>query len=58
MAGVLGLLVLVVGLAWAERDMGSMNGVALVGLGVLGLVLGAVVAGVHEGATRRRSLPR
>ena len=58
MAGVLGLLVLVVGLVWAERDMGSMNGVGLVGIGVLGLVLGAVLVGVHEGATRRRHLPR
>jgi hypothetical protein len=57
-AGVLGLLALVGGIVWAELDMTTTNGVGLAGLGALGLLLGAVVAGVHEAAGRRRGLPR
>jgi hypothetical protein len=57
-AGVLGLLVLVVGIIWAELDLTTTNGVSLVVLGALGLLLGAVLAGVHESAARRRGLRR
>ncbi|SFL34365.1 hypothetical protein [Geodermatophilus ruber] len=49
-AGAVGLLALVVGLVWAELDMTSMSGVGLVGLGAVGLLLGAAVAGVRQGA--------
>ena len=52
--GVLGLLALVAGVAWAELDGGSMAGVRVVGSGALLLVVaGGLVAGV-EGLTRRR----
>jgi hypothetical protein len=52
--GVLGLLAIVAGVAWAELDEGSMAGVRVVGSGALLLVVaGGLVAGV-EGLTRRR----
>ena len=57
--GVLGLLAIVAGVAWAELDQGSMAGVRVVGSGALLLVVaGGLAAGV-EGLTRRRHpLPR
>ncbi|NEK57093.1 hypothetical protein GCU56_04300 [Geodermatophilus sabuli] len=60
LAGVVGLLTLVVGIAWAEFDVTSMAGLDLVGFGVLALLLAAAVAGAHEGAAllarRRRAV--
>ncbi|MGY1620999.1 hypothetical protein ACI789_02235 [Geodermatophilus sp. SYSU D00965] len=47
--GVAGLLALVGGVVWAEIDMASMTGPALVGLGALLLVAAATLCGVKEG---------
>jgi hypothetical protein len=55
LVGVLGLLVLVVGMVWAELDMNTMNGVPLVGVGGLLLVAAALLAGSVEVTTRRRN---
>jgi hypothetical protein len=55
LVGVLGLLVLVVGMVWAELDMHTMNGVPLVGVGGVLLVAAALVAGSVEVTTRRRN---
>ncbi len=59
LVGVVGLLALVVGVAWAELDWYTMGGVPLVGVGIgLVLVAGALAA-VVEGLTRHRNaLPR
>ncbi|MGY1636610.1 hypothetical protein ACI78V_08140 [Geodermatophilus sp. SYSU D00742] len=57
LAGVVGLLVLVVGLVWAELDVATTGGMGLVGLGVLVLVVATFVACAQEGLThlaRRR----
>ncbi|MGY1824290.1 hypothetical protein [Geodermatophilus sp. SYSU D00079] len=48
LAGAVGLLVLVVGLVWAELDVASTGGMGLVGLGVLVLLGAALVAGAAE----------
>ena len=47
--GVIGLLALVGGVVWAEIDMASMAGPALVGIGALLLVAAATLCGVKEG---------
>ncbi len=53
--GVVGLVCLVAGLAWAELDLHTMAGVWLVAVGALALLLGAAVVGVAElGHLRRR----
>jgi hypothetical protein len=52
--GLVGLLCLVVGLVWAELELHTMAGVRLVGLGVVGLLLGAALVGLHELAAARR----
>jgi hypothetical protein len=57
LAGVVGLLMLVAGLIWAELAVTTTGGVGLVGLGVLVLLAAALAAGTHEGLThlaRRR----
>lgn len=51
--GAVGLLVLAVGMTWAELDLTSMNGVGMVGVGALLLVLAGVLAAAVESATRR-----
>jgi apolipoprotein N-acyltransferase len=48
LAGVVGLLMLLVGLVWAEIDVASMGGMGLVGIGVLVLIGAVLVAAVHE----------
>jgi hypothetical protein len=55
LVGVLGLLVLVVGMVWAELDMHTMNGVPLVGVGGVLLVAAGLLAGSVEVTTRRRN---
>ncbi|MGY1643545.1 hypothetical protein ACI782_20765 [Geodermatophilus sp. SYSU D00703] len=47
--GVVGLLALVAGVVWAELDIASMSGPALVGVGALLLVAAATLCGVKEG---------
>jgi hypothetical protein len=54
LCAVVGLLCLVVGLVWAELDLHTMAGVRLVGLGAIGLLLGAALAGLHELTAARR----
>jgi hypothetical protein len=57
--GVVGLLALVVGMAWAELDKSTINGVPLVGAGGVLLLAAAIVAASAEVSTRRRdALPR
>ncbi|MGY1633296.1 hypothetical protein ACI784_16475 [Geodermatophilus sp. SYSU D01186] len=48
LAGVVGLLMLVVGLVWAEIDLATTGGMGLVGLGVLVLIGAALLAAVTE----------
>jgi hypothetical protein len=47
--GVVGLIALVVGVVWAELDMATMSGPALVGIGALLLVAAAALCGAKEG---------
>ena len=54
LVGVVGLLTLVAGVVWAELDMNTMGGVALVGAGGVLLLAAAVVAATVESADRRR----
>ncbi|SET20223.1 hypothetical protein [Geodermatophilus poikilotrophus] len=59
LVGVVGLLALVVGMAWAELDKSTINGVPLVGAGGVLLLAAAIVAASAEVSTRRRdALPR
>ncbi|MBB3086599.1 hypothetical protein [Geodermatophilus sabuli] len=52
LVGVVGLLMLVVGLVWAEIDVATTGGMGLVGLGVLVLLGAVLIAGAHEGLTQ------
>jgi hypothetical protein len=54
LVGVLGLLAIVAGVAWAELDEGSMAGVVVVGSGALLLVVAGGLVAVVEGVPRRR----
>ena len=54
LVGVLGLLALVAGVAWAELDQGSMVGVRVAGSGALLLVVAGGLAAAVEGLTRRK----
>ena len=55
LVGVVGFVLLVVGLAWAQVDVRTMAGVRLVWFGAIGLLLGAALVGLHElGGPRRR----
>ena len=57
--GVVGLLALVAGMAWAELDRDSMGGVGVVGAGaVLLVVAGGLVAVVEVLSRFRHPLPR
>ncbi len=56
--GVLGLLALAAGVAWAELDEGSMAGVRVVGCGALLLVVAGGLAAAVEGMARRRHSSR
>ncbi|MGY1690437.1 hypothetical protein [Geodermatophilus sp. SYSU D01105] len=47
--GIVGLVTLVGGVLWAELDMASMGGPALVAVGALLLVAAATLCGVREG---------
>ena len=59
LVGVVGLLALVVGMAWAELDKSTINGVPLVGAGGVLLLAAAILAASAEVSTRRRdALPR
>jgi apolipoprotein N-acyltransferase len=59
LAGVVGLLMLVVGLVWAEIDVATMGGMGLVGLGVLVLIGAVLLAAASEALTHvaRRHRP-
>jgi apolipoprotein N-acyltransferase len=59
LAGVVGLLMLLVGLVWAEIDVATMGGMGLVGIGVLVLIGAVLLAAVHEALshTVRRHRP-
>jgi hypothetical protein len=59
LVGVVGLLALVAGIVWTELDKVAMGGVAVVGSGVVLLVVAGGMAAVVEGLTRHRNpLPR
>ena len=59
LVGVVGLLALVAGIVWTELDDVAMGGVAVVGSGVVLLVVAGGLAAVVEGLTRNRNpLPR
>ena len=59
LVGIVGLLTLVVGMAWAEWNMDTMGGVPLVFSGVLLLVLaGVIAAGQEVSARHRQAVPR
>lgn len=53
--GVVGLVVLVVGVLWAELDRSTMGGVPLVGVGGALLLAAAAVAASVEGASHHRN---